>query len=202
MGSGFREYLLDRSQYVSINGLHSDLLPVLSGVSTGRIIRPMLFLIYASYLPQSILHANLLIFADDTKYFLPIASPQDSINLQGDLDAIALWSLQWKLSFNHTKFVHLIFYKGMVQFGTFSIMDQAITKNSSHKDLGVTFCSNPTEESNITWPQRHTNFWGYSISILVSQHQLRPRKHFTSHYFLQGRHCLRGHFTSHYFLQG
>ena len=81
-------------------------------------------------------------FAKDTKCFLPIASPQDSSNLQGDLDAIAQWSLQWKLSFNHTKFVHLTFYKGMAQFDTsFSIMDQAITKNSSHKDPGVTYCS-------------------------------------------------------------
>ena len=77
-------------------------------------------------------------FADDTKCSLPISSPQDDINIQGNLDAVALWSLQCKLSFNHTKFVYLTFYKGMAQFDTFSsIVDQAVTKNSSHKDLGA-----------------------------------------------------------------
>ena len=43
-----REYLLDRSQCVSINGHHSDLLPVLSSVAQGSILGPMLFLIKSS----------------------------------------------------------------------------------------------------------------------------------------------------------
>ena len=61
---------------VSINHQRSMFLPVLSGVPQGS--RPMLYFIYVDDLPHSI---NTLIFADDIKFILPIASCQDSINL-------------------------------------------------------------------------------------------------------------------------
>ena len=69
----------------------------------------------------------------------------------------------------------------MAQFVTsFSIMDQAITKNSSHKDLVFLFCPIYTEESNLTtWPQRHTNFWSFFIGFLC--HTINYAQESTSH---------------------
>ena len=51
----------------------------------------------------SINHSKTFLFADDTKCLRPIHSPQDHILLQSDLDALSLWSTNWKLMFNETK---------------------------------------------------------------------------------------------------
>ena len=99
----FREYLANIYQHVSINNCKSSTLPVVSGVPQGSILGPFLFLIYINDLSCSINHSKTFLFADDTKCLRPIRSPQDHILLQSDLDALSLWSTNWKLMFNETK---------------------------------------------------------------------------------------------------
>ena len=55
-------------------------LPILSGVPQGS--RPMLYFISVDDLSHSIKYSHTQIFADNIKCILPIASCQDSINLQ------------------------------------------------------------------------------------------------------------------------
>ena len=95
----FREYLANRYQHVSINNCKSSTLPVVSGVPQGSILGPFLFLLYINDLSCSINHSKTFLFADDTKCLRPIHSPQDHILLQSDLDALSLWSTNWKLLF-------------------------------------------------------------------------------------------------------
>ena len=63
----FRAYLANRFQYVSVNNQYSQLLPVESGVLQGSILGPLLFILYVNDLPDTFLHSNMLLFADDTK---------------------------------------------------------------------------------------------------------------------------------------
>lgn len=80
--SWFRAYLSLRRQMVSINGEHSRVLPVTSGVPQGSILGALLLLIYVNDLPLSALLTKLLMFADDTKCISLISDDKDCVELQ------------------------------------------------------------------------------------------------------------------------
>ena len=88
----FENYLSNRTQLVSINGTHSSVLPVSSGVPQGSILGPLLFLIYINDLPVCASFGSVYMFADDTKCCLPITVLSDSLNLQLNLDKLLDWS--------------------------------------------------------------------------------------------------------------
>ena len=88
----FQSYLSCRRQSVLIDGIHSSMLPVTSGVPQGSILGPLLFVIFINDLPNSIHSSRPLLFADDTKCIITICSPNDSVLLQNDLNLLADWS--------------------------------------------------------------------------------------------------------------
>ena len=98
-----KEYLLGRVHCVSIDGVKSGLLPVVSGVPQGSILGPLLFLVYVNDLPDYVIHSKLLLFADDAKCLKRIACSEDIAHLQEDLDSLNKWSLKFKES----KCVHM-----------------------------------------------------------------------------------------------
>ena len=62
----FQSYLLNRKQYVPINGSDSNLVNMKFGVPQGSVLGPLLFLIYINDLHESIHYITTRHFADDT----------------------------------------------------------------------------------------------------------------------------------------
>ena len=65
----FKNYLTNRSQFVSYRDTHSANCSVTCGVPQGSVLGPLLFIIYTNDLPHSLTHSNCILFADDTTIY-------------------------------------------------------------------------------------------------------------------------------------
>jgi len=164
-----REYLYDRKEYVSINGRHSNLLPVISGVPQGSVLGALLFVLYDNDVPfnSTCMHSSVFLFADDTKCLQLIQSiPADMLHLQEDLDLLSSWSHDWKLCFNEIKCLLLQIHNRLSNSTVeaqpsvasvttphyvqhYTINATPITWCEQHKDLGVVVTSNLQWDSHI-----------------------------------------------------
>ena len=63
------DYLTDRVQRVTVPGVNSKSLPVVSGVPQGSTLGPLLFLIYVNDLLDVGSSTSVALFADDTKCY-------------------------------------------------------------------------------------------------------------------------------------
>ena len=71
--SWFNNYLSNRSQYVEINGISSDVKKNIdTGVPQGSILGPLLFLIYMNDIPNVSKIFKFILYADDTTLFSTI----------------------------------------------------------------------------------------------------------------------------------
>ena len=101
-----KDLLNIRHQTVLLEGEHSTLCEVLSGVPQGTVMAPLLFLIYINDIPNSI--TNMLrLYADDALLYSIINSTADCINLQTDLSTLQKWCETWQMEFDPTKCEHL-----------------------------------------------------------------------------------------------
>ena len=68
----FKSYLLDRKQYVSLNGSNSSYLNVTCGVPQGSVLCHLLFLIYINDLPLASSKLAFYLFIDDTNILMKL----------------------------------------------------------------------------------------------------------------------------------
>ena len=141
----FCNYLSHRYHYVSLNGVDSSSLPVLSGVPQGSILGPLLFIIYINDIPERITHSTALMFADDAKLLRRISSFNDHQLRQEDLTSIAGWCHQWHLNLNANKCVALEFSFTELDPVAYSLGSQQISISQCHRDLGILV------RSNLSW---------------------------------------------------
>jgi hypothetical protein len=104
------DYLAGRSQRVILNGSSSSLLPVISGVPQGSVLRPLLFFIYIDGCANTPINSDsgVNLFADDLSLFRPIRNPEDYDRLQEDINNLASWVTTNLLTFNAIKCKYLL----------------------------------------------------------------------------------------------
>ena len=95
--------LSNRCQRVLINGKHSTWEKVTNGVPQGRVLGPVLFLIFINDLPDA-MDCALKLFADDTKLYSAIATHSDEEKLQGNIFSACDWANKWQMTFNVNKY--------------------------------------------------------------------------------------------------
>ena len=95
-----RNFLENRFQRVFLNGQTAEWLLVRVGVPQGSILGSLFFLIYTNNLSIDII-SPVKFFADNTSLFSIIHDAKTrAYELNKDLQKIAEWAHQWKMSFN------------------------------------------------------------------------------------------------------
>ena len=100
----FIRYLLNRSQFVSVNNINSPLRYITCGVLQGSVIGPLLFLIYITDIANCSTLLNFILYADDTSIFYSdpnLCILNNVINVE--LQNLALWFKANKLTLNILK---------------------------------------------------------------------------------------------------
>ena len=111
-------YLSDRQQFVQINNIKSNLLPVKTGVPQGSILDPFLFIIYLNDLTNASDIFKILSYAIDSTL---LAKLSDFINrdntkninvlLNKELEKNYVWLKINRLSLNTSKSKFMLFYQ-------------------------------------------------------------------------------------------
>ncbi|MBY0580283.1 MAG: reverse transcriptase family protein, partial [Rickettsiales bacterium] len=145
----FKSYLSDRQQFVTLNGISSDIKKVSIGIPQGSILGPLLFIIYINDLNLSIKHSKTYHFADDTNLQL-ITNSLKKLNkyINQDMASLVQWLRANKISLNTKKTEIIVFKtrktnflkknkKNIPKYLNFRISGQKLSLSSNITYLGV-----------------------------------------------------------------
>ena len=136
-----------------LEGTRSSVAEVLSGVTQGTVLGPLLFLAFINDLLDACNSSDARLFADDSLLFKTVDSIQDSFLLQQDLDALEVLEKTWQMSFNATKssVMHIMPSKKkcLIQT-TYHMHGHNLETEDASKYFGVTL------DKNMNWDQ-HVN---------------------------------------------
>jgi len=156
----FRNYLLDRKQYVHFNGINSNQQCVTCGVPQGSVLGPLLFIIYTNDLPNALRSSRCILFADDTTIFHSSNDLKISASLiSNDLELLTDWFRANKLSLNVTKTNYMIFSKTQIDSSNINLKigTEHINRVNDTKFLGVYL------DSKLNW-HTHLNYCRNKLS--------------------------------------
>jgi hypothetical protein len=134
----FSNYLLNRKQRVTINGVSSTWLPVSSGVPQGSILGPVLFLLFCNDIGDTLSQSTeIALYADDAKIFRPINSIMDCRMLQADLNRIETWCQTWRLNLNAAKCKILSLCRHENYIFDYKLNGVSLEQINTFNDLGI-----------------------------------------------------------------
>lgn len=141
-----KEYLKDRKQCVVVDGKLSAPLNVKSGVPQGSILGPLLFVLFINDMYTRVsAHTRIALYADDTKIWRYIKSPNDHTILQSDINALNAWATENRMKFHPDKckvlsvnnFHHNLFQELPFYLYPYHIHDTILDYTHEEKDLGI-----------------------------------------------------------------
>ena len=92
----FGSYFSVRKQFVSVNGMSSDILDARCGVPQGSVPGPLLFLVFTSDLPSVSKTLNFYLFADDTNIYFDAESLEKiEKTVNTELKKVNRWLVPW-----------------------------------------------------------------------------------------------------------
>ena len=172
-----RSFLSDREQVVVLNGIHSDIAKVLSGVPQGSVLGPLLFILFINDLDQIVVSSTVSFFADDTRVSKQIGGYEDCLLLQEDLYRILEWSRNNNMKLHEQKFellnhLHssknswseLPFYSTTLQYKVSS--EDVLYPVDEVRDLGVLVTDDLTWSrhiGNMVSKAKSTLSWMFSV---------------------------------------
>lgn len=132
------EFIDRRKFFVVIGNIESRVYESTSGVPAGSIMGPTLFLISIDDIADCVVHASVLLFADDIKMALMVDSLLDTRLLQSDIQNVLQWSETNKLPFNLAK-CEVITMKRRNDFcnATYFMGAHVIERKYEIRDLGI-----------------------------------------------------------------
>ena len=182
------DFLSGRTQHVSINNQSSNKVSVSSGVPQGSVLGPSLFIYFINDLPD-FCDSLINIFADDTKVYTPISSPNDCCKLQNTINMLTDWSDKWLLKFNTSKckVLHLGHNNPTHNYLMRNGNDiTTLCKTNCEKDLGVHIDSklnfnehilNQVKKARCTAGVIHRNILNKTPNVMVPLYKSMVRPH-------------------------
>nr|VZI20430.1 unnamed protein product [Spirometra erinaceieuropaei] len=134
-------FLIGRSQIVSLGDQQSTEVMDTNGVPQGSVLGCILFLIYIDDCIHW-LDCDIAMFADDTKLWNVIRNEHDEANLQANLNRLKRWSSHWLLPFNVAKCnIMRIDRASSTHRRKYSLHHEPLPEVEVQKDLGVCITS-------------------------------------------------------------
>ena len=167
----FKNYLTNRKQFVSVDGVSSSLLDIQCGVPQGSILGPLLFLIYINDIHNSVPERNIKLFADDANIFLHSKTVEESVKLtQTCLANIQRWCSANKISINYSKTTYSIFSRGVTNdYTEIAVGSHKISRTYASKYLGVII------DEKLTWSNHIDYVYNKQIKFVGIAYRLRNK---------------------------
>ena len=145
----FKSYLIERKQYVYLNGYSSECKDVSCGVPQGSVVGPLLFLTYINDFLNVPNMLRCYLFADDTNLYYEAEDINDLEKvINKELKRLSQWLSVNRLSLNIDKTNFVVFHpfnKSLPKSITLLINRKAIQEKEYVKYLGVLI------DSGLTW---------------------------------------------------
>ena len=126
----------------------SGWLPVLSGVSQGSVLGPVLFLVYINDIGNN-LESTVSLFADDAKVYRVLKAEEDVDALQRDMKHLGDWSGKWLLTFNTEKCKTMHIGRSNQQ-ADYQLNGSTLGKTSQEKDLRLVVANDLKSSVHVT----------------------------------------------------
>ena len=131
------EFLVGCTQRVRLGGQLSKDVKVTSGVPQGRVLGPLLFLVYVNNIWRNI-DSSIRLFTDDCTIYRKITNKNNIEKLQKDLDTLGEWAVENVTNINPVKSKAIRFMRAQVKnLLGYSLGAQKIPEASSCKYLGI-----------------------------------------------------------------